>query len=128
MELRPRRRNRQERARDADGRLALIDWEWAGLYPTGYELAFLWFSLVEVPGGRARVESAVPSHHEPGFLFSAALVHLLHLQLSLRTPNPYIARHKETLRQLLLAATSNSSTGAAELNLRTGVRNRTGRQ
>ena len=114
--------------RDADGRLALIDWEWAGLYPTGYELAFLWFSLVEVPGGRARVESAVPSHHEPGFLFSAALVHLLHLQLSLRTPNPYIARHKETLRQLLLAATSNSSTGAAELNLRTGVRNRTGRQ
>jgi 8-oxo-dGTP diphosphatase len=95
--------------RDTAGRLALIDWEWAGLYPAGYELAFSWFSLVEVPGGRGTVESAVPAHHEAGFLLSAALVHLLHLQLSLRTPNPYIPRHKETLRDLLLAATPNSS-------------------
>jgi 8-oxo-dGTP diphosphatase len=93
--------------RDADGRLALIDWEWAGLYPAGYELAFLWFSLVEVAGGRAKVESAVPSRHEAGFLLSAALVHLLHLQLSLRTPNPYIARHKEALKDLLLVAGPN---------------------
>ena len=88
--------------KDTAGGLALIDWEWAGLYPAGYELAFLWFSLVEVPGGRAEVEAAVPSHHEAGFLLSAALVDLLHLQLSLRTPNPYVARHKETLRDLLL--------------------------
>jgi 8-oxo-dGTP diphosphatase len=99
--------------KDAEGRLALIDWEWAGLYPRGYELAFLWFSLVEVPGARYAVESAVPSHLEAGFLLSAALIHLLHLQLSLRTPNPYIARHKETLRDLLLAAASKSSVGAA---------------
>jgi hypothetical protein len=35
------------------------------------------------------------------------LVHLLHLQLSLRTPNPYIARHKEALRDLLLVAGPN---------------------
>src|ERR1700678_939052 len=31
--------------RDNKGRSVLIDWEWAGLYPAGYELAFLWFSL-----------------------------------------------------------------------------------
>lgn len=63
--------------KDADGHLSLIDWEWAGLYPIGYELAFLWFSLADVPGGRARVEAIVPPGREAGFLLSAALVSLL---------------------------------------------------
>jgi Phosphotransferase enzyme family len=66
--------------RETGGRLALIDWEWGGLYPRGYDLAFLWFSLVDVPDGRARVEAALPARQEAGFLLSAALVHLLHLQ------------------------------------------------
>ncbi len=44
--------------RDSTGRLVLIDWEWAGLYPTGYELAFLWLSLVDVAGGREIVGNA----------------------------------------------------------------------
>lgn len=38
----------------------LIDWEWAGLHPPGYDLAFLWYSLVELPDARARVERHAP--------------------------------------------------------------------
>ena len=86
--------------RDSEA-LALIDWEWAGLFPVDYDLAFLWFLLAGVPSGRAKVEAVVPAHAETGFLLSAVLVHLLHLQLWLRTPNPFISQHKETLRQLL---------------------------
>ena len=89
--------------RDSERDLALIDWEWAGLYPVGYDLAFLWFSLAGVPGGRAKVEALVPAHSQAGFLLSAVLVDLLHLQLWLHTPNPFVARHKETLKELLSA-------------------------
>jgi hypothetical protein len=97
--------------RDAQGDLALIDWEWAGLYPVGYDLAFLWFSLVQVPEARPKVESAVPAHHRPGFLLSAAMVHLLHLQLWLRTPTPWSDRHEETLAGLLDAVRSRAVPG-----------------
>lgn len=45
--------------RDADGRLVLIDWEWAGLYPRGYETAFLWFSLIDVPDARTAVRRSI---------------------------------------------------------------------
>jgi hypothetical protein len=61
----------------SDG-MTLIDWEWAGLYPDGYELAFLWFSLVDVEDGRARVEEHV-GNDEGAFLLSALLVQLWHL-------------------------------------------------
>jgi hypothetical protein len=61
----------------ADG-VALIDWEWAGLYPDGYELAFLWFSLVDVERGRARVEEHLDTD-ERAFLLSALLIQLWHL-------------------------------------------------
>lgn len=84
------------------GERVLIDWEWAGLYPLGYDLAFLWFSLGQVPTGRDRARSAVPPHHEPAFLLSAALIVLLHLQLWLRTPNPFVAEHQETLKALMV--------------------------
>jgi hypothetical protein len=90
--------------RDPAGNLALIDWEWAGLYPAGYDLAFLWFSLVQVPNGRARVEAVLPADSELGLLLSAAMVHLLHLQLWARTPNPLVDNLKETLGELLKAA------------------------
>lgn len=86
---------------DSQGRFVLIDWEWAGMYPAGYELAFLWFSLLDVAGARAKVAAAVPRHDHAGFLLSATLVQLLHLQMWLRRPNPHIARHRETLQQLL---------------------------
>jgi aminoglycoside phosphotransferase (APT) family kinase protein len=63
----------------------LIDWEWAGLYPQEYELAFLWYSLVDVEQGRARVEArlradAANTTGEAAFLLSALLVQLWHLQ------------------------------------------------
>ena len=72
MGLRPRRHNARNGLKETEGRLALIDWDWAGLDPRGYELAPPWFSLVEAPGGRGAVESADPSHLEAGFLLSAA--------------------------------------------------------
>jgi hypothetical protein len=87
--------------RDSRGRLVLIDWEWAGMYPAAYELAFLWFSLLDVPGARDKVAAAVPAHEQAGFLLSATLVQLLHLQMWLRRPNPHVAKHEEALRQLL---------------------------
>src|SRR5206468_1122733 len=62
-------------------RPVLIDWEWAGLYPRGWDLAFLWFTLVDVPGGRQRVEAVVPARDEAWFWRSALLVQLLHLSL-----------------------------------------------
>ena len=86
---------------DTKGRSVLIDWEWAGLYPAGYELAFLWLSLGDVPGARAKVEAAVPRSYQTGFLLSATLVQLLHLQMWLRRPHPLRARHEETLALLL---------------------------
>jgi Phosphotransferase enzyme family len=86
---------------NSKGRSVLIDWEWAGLYPAGYELAFLWSSLVNVRGGRAKVEAAVTERCEAGFLLSATMVQLLHLQMWLLRPNPLIDRHEETLAQLL---------------------------
>ena len=60
--------------------LVLIDWEWAGLYPDGYDLAFLWFSLVDVDHGRERVERHLGTSAEPPFLLSALLIQLWHLQ------------------------------------------------
>jgi hypothetical protein len=97
--------------RDSQGRLVLIDWEWAGMYPAGYEFAFLWFSLLDVPGARDKVAAGVPGHAKAGFLFSATLVQLLHLQMWLRRPNPHVAKHQETLRQLLEEVRSSSRAG-----------------
>lgn len=56
----------------------LIDWEWAGLYPDGYELAFFCFSLVDVENGRALVEAHVDADPR-AFLLSALLIQLWHL-------------------------------------------------
>jgi thiamine kinase-like enzyme len=65
--------------RDSDG-LVLIDWEWAGLYPESYDLAFLWFSLIDVDRGRERVEKHLDTRAETPFLLSALLIQLWHLQ------------------------------------------------
>jgi len=87
--------------RRSDGRLVLIDWEWAGLYPTGYELAFLWFSLSDVPGGRVEVENTIARRNEAGFLVSALLIQLLHLHFLHRSDSPFLSRHWETRDDLL---------------------------
>jgi aminoglycoside phosphotransferase (APT) family kinase protein len=85
------------------GQLVLIDWEWAGLYPRAYDLAFFWFSLVDAAGARAIVESRLPHAERRAFLLSAALVHLLHLHMwrTRRTAAPHWASHEATLRRLL---------------------------
>lgn len=80
--------------------VVLIDWEWAGLYPEGYELAFLWYSLGDVPGARDAVEAAVPEPLQTSFTISALLVQLLHLHMWLnrqQQPRPLQLQTREEL-------------------------------
>ena len=81
--------------------IALIDWEWAGLYPPGYDAAFLWFSLGEVSGGRGHVESSVPVD-ETSFLLCALLIELWHLQWYIPPEfrKPHLATRDELLDRL----------------------------
>jgi hypothetical protein len=83
--------------------LVLIDWEWAGLYPPGYDAAFLWFSLLDVPGARERVASSVPERAETWFWLSALAIQLLHLRLILPRGDlaHFHARHLETRDELV---------------------------
>ena len=80
------------------GEITLIDWEWAGLYPNGYELAFLWFSLVDAEHARARVEAQLDSD-ETAFLLSALVIQLWHLQWYV--PAQFRGKHLATRDDLL---------------------------
>ena len=80
------------------GGMTLIDWEWAGLYPDGYELAFFWFSLVDVDGARARIEAQLETD-TTAFLLSALLVQLWHLQWYV--PVEFHAKHLATRDDLV---------------------------
>lgn len=57
----------------------LLDWEWAGLYPDGYDLAFLWFVLVDLPDARSAVERRIQTDPTV-FWLSALIIELLHLE------------------------------------------------
>jgi hypothetical protein len=84
------------------GAPVLIDWEWAGLYPRQWDLAFLWFSLLDVPGARARVERQVSRADEAWFWRSALLVQLLHLSLRGLAPgSEFRAKHERGRDELL---------------------------
>lgn len=88
------------------GELALIDWEWAGIHPPLYDLAFLWFSLIDVGGARAAVERQVPEGGATAFLGAAAIIQLLHLQMwEARSdfPREFRERHSRSLRRTLAA-------------------------
>jgi len=65
--------------REPTGVLAVIDWEPAGIYPAGYDLAFLWFTTRAVPEARQTIEAAVPANHRSSFFLSALLIALQHL-------------------------------------------------
>jgi len=78
--------------------VALIDWEWAGLYPAGYDDAILWFSLQDLEGGRARVEQAV-AVDEVSFLLSTLVIELWHLQWYISAE--FRARHVATRDELV---------------------------
>ena len=95
--------------RRADGTLVLIDWEWAGVYPPGYDLAFLWFSLAELPAARATVAAAVPPSERRWFTVSALLVQLLHLHMWQRRGTPPRPVHLATRDELLAAIADPSS-------------------
>lgn len=62
-----------------DNGLFLIDWEWAGLYPDGYDLAFLWFVLIDLPDARSAVEGRIKTDPTV-FWLSALIIELLHLE------------------------------------------------
>jgi hypothetical protein len=57
----------------------LLDWEWAGLYPDGYDLAFLWFVFIDLPEARAIVEGHIGTDPTT-FWLSALIIELLHLE------------------------------------------------
>ncbi len=78
--------------------LVVIDWEWAGLYPAHYDLAFLWYSLVDVPGGRAHLETLCAGD-TPSFLLSALLIQLHHLQWYV--PPEFQSTHLATRDELI---------------------------
>jgi aminoglycoside phosphotransferase (APT) family kinase protein len=87
---------------DSTGEAVLIDWEWAGRYPRGWDLAFLWFTLVDLPGGRSAVEAAVPARDLRWFWRSALLVQLLHLSLGGLAPGtPFRPKHERMRDELL---------------------------
>ena len=80
------------------GHFVLIDWEWAGLYPDGYELAFLWYTLVDHDRGRAHIE-ALADGDKTAFLLSALLIQLWHLQWFL--PPEFREKHLGTRDDLI---------------------------
>jgi tRNA A-37 threonylcarbamoyl transferase component Bud32 len=77
---------------------ALIDWEWAGLYPPGYDAAFLWFTVGEVEGGRSHIESSLRVD-EKSFLLCALLIELWHLQWYV--PRDFLEPHLATRDELV---------------------------
>jgi hypothetical protein len=88
---------------DAGDGLVLIDWEWAGIYPSGYEAAFLWFVVLDIPGAREQVAAGVRAEDEAWFWRSALLVQLLHLpwfrgRVEMR---PFAANHERTRDELV---------------------------
>src|SRR4029077_13246488 len=100
--------------RASTGAPVLIDWEWAGLYPRGWDLAFLWFSLVDVPGARERVEHLVPRCDQAWFWRSALLIQLLHLSLPGLAPgSPFRARHEHARDELVERITGHETADAA---------------
>ncbi len=78
-------------------RPALIDWEWAGPYPDGYELAFLWYILADLPASRDLLADHVETD-PTAFWLSALLVQLLHLEW---TPEEFQSARLETRDRLL---------------------------
>jgi hypothetical protein len=78
--------------------LFLLDWEWAGLYPDGYDLAFLWFVLIDLPDARSVVEGRIRTDPTV-FWLSALLIELLHLEWIQDEFRP----HHEVVRDALVA-------------------------
>lgn len=88
--------------RRSDGELVLIDWEWFGRYPRGWELAFVWFTVIDSPGARARVETKVPEADQAWFWRSALLIQTLHLELPGLAPgSPFRPNHLRTRDELV---------------------------
>jgi hypothetical protein len=59
--------------------LVLIDWEFAGWYPRGFDRAFLWVVLRETPDVREMIEASVPDADRASFWLCACAVLLVHI-------------------------------------------------
>lgn len=75
----------------------LLDWEWAGLYPDGYDLAFLWFVLIDLPEARSVLESRIDTDRAV-FWLCALIIELLHLEWFVGKFRP---NHEETRDDLI---------------------------
>ena len=78
----------------------LIDWEWAGIYPRGWELAMVWYAVVDVPGARDRVVDAVVPRDARWFWLAAALLTSMHLDMP-SMPSEFRLKHETVLSALL---------------------------
>ncbi len=66
------------------GRIALVDWEFAGWYPIGFDLATLWLVTGEASGAREHIETHV-GHESRSFWFGAYIASVAYLGLALRS-------------------------------------------
>jgi Ser/Thr protein kinase RdoA (MazF antagonist) len=81
----------------SDG-FVLIDWEWAGIYPEGYDLAFLWYVLADLADARKSIEAKIRTDPRV-FWLSALLIQLLHLEFGI--PDEFRPAHIQTKERLL---------------------------
>ncbi|MDK1474543.1 phosphotransferase [Streptomyces sp. 549] len=74
----------------ADGQAALIDWEHAGRYLPGYDLALLWILLLATPGAREHIEgliAAEPAPVQAAFTLNRAVLLARELHSHLQLPS-----------------------------------------
>jgi len=72
-----------------DGTPTMLDWEFIGRYPPGYDLAVLWVLLWATPGARDRIEGLMldePAPIRAAFALNRAVVLLRELRSHLRVP------------------------------------------
>jgi hypothetical protein len=92
----------------ANDEFLLLDWEWAGLYPDGYDLAFLWFVLIDLPNARSVLERRI--HTDPTvFWLSTLVIELLHLEWF---QDEFRPQHEAT-RDVLVAKLLDESIGGS---------------
>jgi hypothetical protein len=89
----------------------LIDWEWAGIYPDGWDPAVLWFSLRHVPEARTRIEARLSPSHTEWFWYSALLIELLHLSMWSTRPDTAFRAAHERERDDLVARVLDGAAG-----------------
>jgi hypothetical protein len=96
--------------------VAVTDWKQAGIYPTGWDLAYLWFTTRAIPDARHTITTAVANEHRSSFWLSALLIVADHVDEAHNSAGPtrYLDadRHDLThvMAQLAVIARTGSTT------------------